>query len=335
MKKNLIKSITAIVIVSLVVTGCGKKAKLKDGSESAVSVNKTEISTNDYYNEIKKENVSKLVDMIDHKILDNKYKTDSTEDKEVETQIKQIKSNYSNDEEGYKSAIKQYFGVSSEKELDSMLRLEYKRNQAIKDHVQKNIKDSEIKKYYDEKISGDIKASHILIRVDVDSNAGDKVKKAAEEKALKKANKVIEELNKGKSFKTLAKKYSDDESTKNDGGNLGYFGPDEMEENFAKAVKKLEKGKYTTEPVKTQYGYHIILKVDEKKKASLNSVKEKIRETLTQQKLTTDPALHYKALMEIREENGVKWNDSDLKKAYEELMDQLIESANKSSTSTN
>ncbi|MBR3048988.1 MAG: peptidylprolyl isomerase [Bacilli bacterium] len=332
MRKNLIKSVIAITIVSLVVTGCGKKAKLKDGSESAVSVKKTDISTNDYYNEIKKENVSKLVDMVDHKILDDKYKTDSAEDKEVEAQIKQIKSNYSDDEEGYKKAIKQYFGVSSEKELDKMLRLEYKRNKAIKDHVNNNISDSEIKKYYDEKISGDIKASHILIKVDVDANAGDKVKKAAEEKALKEAEKVIDLLNKGKSFKSLAKKYSDDEATKNDGGNLGYFSPDEMEENFAKAVKDLKKGKYSLEPVKTQYGYHIILKVDEKKKASLKSVKEKIKETLTQQKLTTDPALHYKALIDIRKENNVKWNDKDLEKAYNELMDQLIESANNPNT---
>lgn len=332
MRKNLIISIVAIMMISLVVTGCGKTAKLKDGSESAVSVKKTEISTDEYYNSIKKENVSKLVDMIDHKILDKKYKTDSEEDKEVEAQIKQIKSNYSNDEEAYLDAIKQYFGVASEKELDEMLRLEYKRNKAIKDHVKNKLTESEIKKYYNDKISGDIKASHILIKVDVDANAPEQTKKTAEEKALKEAQKVIDLLKKGKSFKSLAKKYSDDESNKNDGGNLGYFSPDEMDENFAKAVKELDKGKYSLEPVKTQYGYHIILKVDEKKKASLKSVMNKIKETLTQQKIASDPALHYNALMEIREENNVKWNDNELKEAYNDLMNHLIKSANKQTT---
>ena len=53
------------------------------------------------------------------------------------------------------------------------------------------------------------------------------------------------------------------------------------------------------------------------------------------EKLTNDPSLHYNALIEIREENNIKFDDKDLKKAYEDLMDKLIKQASSSSTNTN
>lgn len=330
MKKKLFKNILFITIVAVLVTGCGD-VKLKNGEKASVSIGKSGISSNEYYNEIKKNSISKLVDMIDHKILDKKYPSDNKENKEVENQIKQMKSNYSDDKDKFLDAIRQYFGVESEKELESMLRLEYKRSKAITDHVSKKLTKAEINKYYNSNINGEIKASHILIKSKASAKANDLEKKKAEEKAKAKAEKIIKELDSGKDFKKLAKKYSDDSSNKNDGGNLGYFNPSDMDENFAKAVKALEKGKYTKEPVKTQFGYHIILKIDEKGKTSLKSVEKKIRETLTQQKLLNDPELRYNALIEIRKENHVEWKDKELKKAYDNFMDQLKKSAKSSS----
>ena len=327
MNKNIIKSVVAILCLSLIVTGCGK-AKLKDGKEAAVSINRTKISADSYYSEIKKENVSKLVDMIDKKLFENKYPTNGEENKYVEEQIKQIKANYSNDEKAFLDAIKQYFGANSEKELEDIFRLQYKRNLAVKDYVKESITENDIKNYYNDNITGQIKASHILIRVNVKSGASDEEKAKAEKKALAKANKVISLLNKGEKFENLAKKYSNDEANKNNGGNLGYFNYSDMEENFAKAAKDLKKGKYSTEPVKTQYGYHIILKTGQKAKPSLDSVKENIRETIAQKNLANDSTLTYTALMKIREKNNVRWEDSELKRAYDDLMQSLINSTN-------
>lgn len=332
MKNNkVIKVLLLIISLALITTGCGKKANLKNGNSTAVSVKEGKISATDYYNEIKETNISKLVDMIDHKLFDEKYKTDDDENKEVKSQIEQIKSSYSNDETTYLSVIKQYFGVNSEDELEDMLRLEYKRNEAVKDYVKESLTDSEIKKYYNENIIGDIKASHILISVDASDDATSEEKEKAEEKAKKEAEKIIKKLNQGKKFSDLAKKYSDDEATKENGGDLGYFNNDDMDENFMAAVKELKNNEYTSEPVKTQYGYHIILKVDQKEKKSLKSVKSEIKENLTEEKLSNDSALHYNALIEIREKNNIKWNDDELKKAYEDLMDQLIKNTSQSS----
>ena len=330
MKKKLGISICLISALVLTVTGCGKKAELDD-NKTAVSLKGIKITATDYYNEIKKSNISKLVDMIDHQLFDKKYESNDDEDQAVEEQINQLKENYS-DETTFQSVIQQYFGVNSEDELEDMLRLEYKRNEAVEEFVADNLTDKEIEDYYDQNIIGDIKASHILITPDVDSDAKDEEKEKAENKAKKEAERIIKKLDEGEDFAELAKKYSDDEATAKNGGDLDYFNTDDMDENFMDAVKKLDNDEYTKEPVKTQYGYHIILKVDQKEKPKLKEVKDSIKETLANNKLNNNSTLHYETLMDIREENNIKWNDDELEKQYNELMDQLIKAASSSTT---
>ena len=330
MKKKLGISICLISALVLTVTGCGKKAELDD-NKTAVSLKGIKITATDYYNEIKKSNISKLVDMIDHQLFDKKYESNDDEDQAVEEQINQLKENYS-DETTFQSVIQQYFGVNSEDELEDMLRLEYKRNVAVEDFVADNLTDKEIEDYYDQNIIGDIKASHILITPDVDSDATDEEKEKAENKAKKEAERIIKKLDEGEDFAELAKKYSDDEATAKNGGDLDYFNTDDMDENFMDAVKKLDNDEYTKEPVKTQYGYHIILKVDQKEKPKLKEVKDSIKETLANNKLNNNSTLHYETLMDIREENNIKWNDDELEKQYNELMDQLIKASSSSTT---
>ena len=330
MKKKLGISICLISALILTVTGCGKKAELDD-NKTAVSLKGIKITATDYYNEIKTSNISKLVDMIDHQLFDEKYKSDDEENQAVKEQINQLKESYS-DETTFLSVIQQYFGVNSEDELEDMLRLEYKRNEAVEEFVADNLTDKEIEEYYDKNIIGDIKASHILITPDVDSDATDEEKEKAEEKAKKKAERIIKKLDEGEDFAELAKEYSDDEATAKNGGDLDYFNTDDMDENFIEAVKDLENNEYTKEPVKTQYGYHIILKVDQKEKPELDDVKDTIKETLANNKLNNDSTLHYETLIDIREENNIKWNDDELEKQYNELMDQLLKAASSSTT---
>ncbi len=330
MKKKLGISLCILSVLILTVTGCGKKAELDD-NKTAVSLKGIKITATDYYNEIKTSNISKLVDMIDHQLFDEKYKSDDEENQAVKEQINQLKESYS-DETTFLSVIQQYFGVNSEDELEDMLRLEYKRNEAVEEFVADNLTDKEIEEYYDKNIIGDIKASHILITPDVDSDATDEEKEKAEEKAKKKAERIIKKLDEGEDFAELAKEYSDDEATAKNGGDLDYFNTDDMDENFIEAVKDLENNEYTKEPVKTQYGYHIILKVDQKEKPELDDVKDTIKETLANNKLNNDSTLHYETLIDIREENNIKWNDDELEKQYNELMDQLLKAASSSTT---
>ena len=314
--KKIILGLTTLIAITSIATGCGQKAELKDGAEVAVSINGEKITATEYYNEIKKSSISQLVDMIDHKLFDEKYPSDEEETEAIDQQISQIKSSYQNEDE-----------------LREMLSLEYKRNEAVNDYIKENLTDKEIEDYYNQNIIGDIKAKHILIAPDVSDDATDEEKTEAEEKALKKAQNIIKKLEDGQDFEELAKKYSDDEATAESGGELGYFQADEMVEEFADAVKELENGEYTKEPIKTKFGYHIILKENQKEKAELEEVEDDIKETLTENKLTEDSSLHYQKLIDIREENKITWKDDELKEQYEKYMDQLIETA-KSTTAS-
>ena len=331
MNKKVGIGLCSLLAITTITTGCGKEAKLDDNT-TAVSLKGAKITATDYYNEIKTSNISKLFDIIDHQLFDEKYPSNDEEDKSVKEQINQIKETYGSNETMYLSAIQQYFGVSSEDELEEMLRLEYKRNEAVEDYIKDALSDKEIENYYNENIIGDIKASHILIKPDVDSDATDEEKQKAENKAKKEAEKIIKKLKDGEDFAKLAKEYSDDTSTAKDGGNLGYFNTDDMDENFMDAVKKLNNNEYTKEPVKTQYGYHIILKVDQKDKPKLKEVKDDIKTTLANAKLDGNSTLHYQTLIDIREKNNIKWQDDKLEKQYNELMDQLLEAASSSTT---
>lgn len=333
-KKNMLMFLSLLLTITLITTGCGKEIEIKNGAKVAVSTNNDKFTATEYYNEIKKDNISKLVNMIDKSILEKKYKTDSEEDESVKKQIDQIKQYYGSNESTYKIILQSYFGVSSENELEDSLRLEYKRNKAVKEYINKNLKDDEIKKYYNENTYGQVKASHILISADVDSKATDEEKTKAEEKAKKKAEKIISELKDGKDFSKLAKKYSKDSATASKGGDLGYFDLDDMVEEFSNAVKELKVDEYTKEPVKTNYGYHIILKTGEKDKPKLSKVKKDIKDKLTTEKLDSSSTIYYETLMDIREENKVKWNDDTLKKAYEDYMKNLMEQAKKQAESS-
>ena len=332
-KKSILISISILLLLSVLTTGCGKDIEVKNGSKVAVSTKEGKISATEYYEKIKESNISNLIDMIDKEILDKMFKDKDSkeEDEEINKQIEQIKSYYGENEETYKNIIKQYFGVDSEDELKEKLRLDYRRNKAVEDYILNHIKEDEIKKYYDDNITGEIKASHILISIDAKSNATDEEKEKAEKKAEKEAKDIIKKLEKGEDFSKLAKKSSDDEATATNGGDLGYFQPSDMTKSFADAVKELKIKEYTKEPIKTEYGYHIILKTGEKDKPKIDDVKDDIKEKIKKEKMDSDKTIYYETLKEIREESKITWNDTTLKNAYNDYMNKLIENAKSAS----
>ena len=330
--KKVIICMSTLLAVSLLATGCGKEIEVKNGSKVAVSTKGEKYTATEYYSKIKEDNISTLIDMIDTDILEKKYKkTDKTEENEyVDNQINQIKNYYGSDESTYQSVLKSYFGVEDEKELETKLRLEYKRGQAVKDYIMDHLTDKEIKKYYEDNIYGEVKVSHILIvPEEVNSDATDDEKQLAETTALKKAENIISKLNDGTKFEGLAKKNSDDKATASNGGDLGYIDLNDVSDEFAEAVKKLKVDEYTKEPVKTKFGYHIILKTDEKEKPKLKTVKEKIKETLRDEKLDDNDTLYYETLRDFRKANKLSWNDDVLEKAYNKYMNELIKNAKK------
>jgi len=115
--------------------------------------------------------------------------------------------------------------------------------------------------------SEQVRARHILIKVDKNESISTKTD------ALNKAKKIRKEaLLKDADFSALAEKYSDDPSSRQRGGDLGYFAKGDMVPEFEKAAFSQDVGA-VSEPILTSFGYHII-KVDEKKASKKMSFEE-------------------------------------------------------------
>ncbi|MFK9120128.1 peptidylprolyl isomerase [Peribacillus frigoritolerans] len=135
------------------------------------------------------------------------------------------------------------------------------------------VTDDEISTYFEDNKdtfaqAEQVEASHILVEDE------------------KTAKKVAKELAAGGDFAKLAAEYSTDTETADNGGSLGYFGKGDMVEEFEDVAFDLDKNK-VSDPVKTEYGYHIIKVTGKKeaKKANLEDSKEVIKETLLSERL--------------------------------------------------
>jgi peptidyl-prolyl cis-trans isomerase D len=126
-----------------------------------------------------------------------------------------------------------------------------------------------------------VRASHILLKTEGKDDAAVKAK----------AEEVLKQARAGADFAALAKKYSEDEASQKNGGDLDYFGRGRMVPEFDQAAFSLEPGKIS-DLVKTQYGYHII-KVADKKAATtrpLSEVRQQIQDQLAYERAQAQAA---------------------------------------------
>lgn len=331
------KRILIVLLLTLTLCGCKKNIpKLNNGEEAVVSFkNGTLISINELYNEMKdRYATSILIDMIDTKILEDKYKDKLDEaDNYVDNQIKSVKSYYTDENGKYNESnllkdLNSYYGINSIEEYEKMLKLNYLRNKAIEDYSKSKVTDSEINKYYKNEIVGDREVSHILIVPEVKDNMTDDEKTKEEEKALATAKEVIAKLKKGEKFEDLAKEYSNDEATKENGGSLGFINKGyNGSEEFDKEVYSLKIDTFSNTPVKTTSGYEIIYVKSEKEKASLEDVKNDIIEKISANNLSNDSTIQVNGLKSTREEYGVNIEDDDIKTTYNKYMNNLLDQA--------
>jgi peptidyl-prolyl cis-trans isomerase C len=111
------------------------------------------------------------------------------------------------------------------------------------------------------------KARHILVQTQGEAEA------------------LINQLNEGADFEALAKEFSTGPSGPN-GGDLGWFAPDQMVKPFADAVIALDDGAFTSAPVQTQFGWHVVLREEsrENEPPTLESVRDAVKQRVEQTK---------------------------------------------------
>jgi peptidyl-prolyl cis-trans isomerase C len=143
---------------------------------------------------------------------------------------------------------------------------DYLKNNPVSDDMLK----AEYEKFKAQAAGTEYKARHILVENEAD------------------AKDIIAKLKKNpKAFDALAKDKSKDTGSKGKGGDLGWFDPRGMVPEFGTAVTQLAKGKFSEEPVKSQFGYHVILLEDSRPKnpPALDQIKTELSQQVQQQNL--------------------------------------------------
>jgi peptidyl-prolyl cis-trans isomerase D len=189
-----------------------------------------------------------------------------------------VSENFVKDVLNFKNTVVNVHGIKISRQ--SLAPLVSVTEQEINDYVAKAENAKILESTYNENLSKynqpeEVKARHILIKGD-DAKAMDKIK------AIKaKVN--------NKNFASIASKETEDPSGKNNGGDLGWFSAGRMVPAFEKVAFGLASGKIS-EPVKTEFGYHLILVEDKKaaKKQALDSVKTELARLLIQKTKAQD-----------------------------------------------
>jgi peptidyl-prolyl cis-trans isomerase C len=170
----------------------------------------------------------------------------------------------------------------------------------VDQEVAGKITDEELHKRYEDEIAklppvNEVHARHILV------------------KTKEEAEGIIKELDAGGDFEKLAKEKSTDGAAPQ-GGDLGYFTEEQMVPEFAKAAFALPVGKYTEQPVQTQFGWHVIKVEDKRVKQppTFDQLKDQIRQLVLREK-------YFEMVKNTRAAAKVEITDPDLKKQVDEI----------------
>lgn len=308
---GVIGGVLATVLVVIIIWP-DRIAKLKDGTEPVAEIDGMILTADELYEDMKEiYSISALLDKIDNKILEEKY----PETEEMNDELQSEAENYYNVYNQYQGISKEEFlsnnGFSSEKAFIEYLRLQYRRSKYAEDYVKSLVTESEINKFYEDEVYGDINTKHILVKVD--SSATDEELKKAEDLAKE----IISKLDEGKTFDEVKEEYKDQITYEE----LGYKSYNaNLESAYMEEMQKLEDNSYSKTPVKTSYGYHVVYRIDQKEKPVLDDIKDEVIESIASKKSSEDTNLSYVALDKMREDAGLKFSDTVLEKKYETYM---------------
>lgn len=302
--------------------------KVSNGNEVVASIKGKKITANDLYKSLKSERgTNSLLSLIDDYIAEKEVTKITDDDKKY---VQEVVDYYKNYAEQYKLDLKtfleQYVGlsdISTEKELFNFILDDYKKVLAVRNYIGDEATEKELKKYYEDNYSDKLTVKHILIEVDKDAKDADKADKDAKEKAeklIKQLDKVKDAKKLESKFAELAKENSDDTATYSDGGELKDITKKDVVEEFWKAASKLKNGKYTDKPVKTTYGYHVILRISSTDVEKYDDIKDDVKIKYAENMLNNDNNLQIIKWDELRNKYKLSINDDKIKEEYNDTI---------------
>ena len=262
-----------------------------------------------------------LVDLIDTYIADKEVsitKDDEDYVDEVVNYYKDYAEYYGVDLETFLKNYVGLTGITTEDEFRNYVLEDYKKTLAVKKFVGDNADEKDLKNYYKDNYSDKLTVKHILIEVDSEAEDTEKAEKEAYNKAADLI-KTLEKTSKDKledKFDELAKENSDDAATYSKGGLIEDFSKSDVLSEFFEASNKLKDGEYTKEPVKTSYGYHIILKIGSKPVEKYDDIKEEVKLAYAEKLLSEDTTLQVSKWDELRKQYKLSIKDDAIKASY-------------------
>lgn len=260
----------------------------QNGTDTVAESKSGNVTKDELYQAMKeKYGEQTLQELLNEKVLSKKYKVT---DAEVNQKVDEIKGQAG---ANFQMLLMQN-NIKDEKELKKIIKSQLLMEKAASKDVK--VTDKELKQYYDN-YKPEIKARHILVKDE------------------KTALEVKKKLDSGEKFEDLAKKYSTDTGSAQNGGDLGWFGPGKMVPDFDKAAFALKVNEISA-PVKSEYGYHIIQVTEKKEKKSFDQMKKQMEEEVKASKLSGD--VINKAMKRELKDADVKIKDKDLKGVLDE-----------------
>ena len=325
-----------LLTAMLIFTVCTKRVpSTSKGDEIVATIKGKKFTADELYTALKDEKgKDALLNLVDGYISDKEVTVTEDDEKYVQ----EVVDYYLEYAEYYKTDLESFLvnyvginGISTEEEFFEYVLKDYKKTLAVQKYIGSKASDEEIKNYYKENYTDKITAKHILIEIDPEAKDPEK----ADEEAYAKAVKLIQKLSNtdkeklDKKFNELAKKNSDDTGTYADGGLIKDFAKKDMAEGFYDAAAELKDGEFTKEPVKTEYGYHIILKVSSTPVEKLKDIRADVEKAYAEAKIAEDATLLQLKWEELRNEYKLSIKDDFLKKAYKDAIKAIKESKEK------
>ena len=315
--------LTAVLIFVL----CTKRVPVTSkGEEIVATLNGKTITADELYLSLKdKTGKDQLLNIIDEYIADKEV-TFTEEDEEYAQEIVDYYVEYA---EYYETDLKTFLanyvgltGINNEKEFKEFVLKDYKKTLAVQKYIGEKAEEEDLKEYYKENFTDKLTVKHILIEVDKEAKDADE----ADDDAYEKAVKLIQKLNNTSKeklddkFEELAEKNSDDTGTYANGGLVEDFSKSEVEKEFYEAAAALKDGEYTKKPIKTTYGYHIILRVSSKAAEKYEDVVDQVKKGYAEKQLQSDSSLLTLKWDELRSEYKLSIKDDLINKAYEKTI---------------
>lgn len=286
MKKTVLTLTLAASVLAL--SACNNETD----SEVIVTSKSGDVTKEELYQEMKA-SVGKqaLQVLVIEKVLADQYEVT---DKEVNAQFEKEKKEMG---EGFDQFLSQQ--GQTEESYKKYIRLNILQEKALTEGVE--VSDEEVKAQY-EKMKIELNARHVLVEDE------------------ETAKEVKAKLDSGADFASVAKEYSTEPAAQESGGDLGWFTADKMVKEFSDAAYTLEKDEIS-EPVKTQFGYHIIQLVDKREieiDGTLEDKSDEIRKQLVMAK--ADQSTLLPKVSKLMKDADIKIKDEDLKDALDQIL---------------